>query len=125
MHQRAGGMAGAGMHHQSRRLVDDDQVGVVVEDGQRQIFGDERGGCRVGHVQRDPVALSHLRTGLGHWHPRHSNPTLVDEALELGARGVGHLAGKELVETQAVLVGRDLEGKLVHAGRLTRTPGAS
>ena len=40
--QRARGVAGRGMHDQPRRLVDDDEVLVLEDDGQRHVLADER-----------------------------------------------------------------------------------
>ena len=40
--QRAAGVAGGRMHDHAGRLVDDDEVGVVEEDLERQIFRQRR-----------------------------------------------------------------------------------
>ena len=48
--QRAGGMAGARMHGQALGLVDDDQVGVLVDDGERHRLRLEVGGLGLRHV---------------------------------------------------------------------------
>ena len=36
--ERAGGVAGAGMDDQPRRLVDDDELGILVEDMKRDVL---------------------------------------------------------------------------------------
>ena len=50
--QRAGGVAGPGMHGEARGLVDDDEVGILVDDGERHGLGLRRGRLRLGHVHR-------------------------------------------------------------------------
>ena len=47
--QRAVGIAGGGMHHQSGRLVDDDQVLVLVDHVQRNILALRHGAARLRH----------------------------------------------------------------------------
>ena len=51
--ERAAGMPGRRMHDHARRLVDDDQVVVLVEDGQRQRFGLRRRVDRLRDVDAD------------------------------------------------------------------------
>ncbi len=51
--QRAGPVAGAGMHHQPGRLVDDDQLGILVEDVERDVLALGLRGLRLG--QRRPL----------------------------------------------------------------------
>jgi len=63
--ERAAGNAGAGMHGHASGLVDDDYVGVLVEDIERDIFG--RGlerWARLG-VYRDALAAFQLECILG------------------------------------------------------------
>ena len=48
IHQRAGRMSRRGVHHHSGGFIDDDQIGIVVNDRQRQIFR-----ARCGRVAED------------------------------------------------------------------------
>src|ERR1700676_762744 len=63
--ERAGGIASAGVHGHSGRLVDDDEVGVFVEDVEGDIFGgglQRRAGLR---VDGDALAAFELEGILG------------------------------------------------------------
>ena len=53
VHQRAAGMAGRRMHDHARRLVDDDQIAILVDDRQRQRFGLRLRLDRLRDVDRD------------------------------------------------------------------------
>ena len=55
--QRAGRIAGGGMHDEARRLVDDDDLVVLVHDGERDVLaGAVAAASRRRHLQRDGVA---------------------------------------------------------------------
>ena len=58
--QRAGVYAGAGVHHHAGRLIHHHDVGVFVEDRQRDVFrrGAQRRGLGRLHVDRLPAATS-------------------------------------------------------------------
>ncbi len=115
--ERAGGVTGPGMHDQAGRLVDHHDVGVVVQDRQRQILGlqvprprpAER---RRRRRRRGESPCSTLANG----HAGQADAAVVDEALDLRPRVVGELAGEKLVEALSVVVGGDLEGEKVHGG---------
>ena len=49
-------VAGAGMHHEARRLVDDDQRVVLIDDVERDILRLERCGYRRRKLEREAVA---------------------------------------------------------------------
>ena len=61
--QRAGPVAGAGMDDKAGRLVDDDQLGVLVEDVERDVLALRLRRLRLGQVDRDDVAGRHLALG--------------------------------------------------------------
>ncbi len=54
--QRAGLMAGGGMHHKPFGLVDDDDVVILIDDIERDIFSLRLGGNRFRHVDCDRIA---------------------------------------------------------------------
>jgi len=75
--QRAVPVAAAGMHHQPRRLVDDEQVGVLVHDIERNVLGGVRNGFGIRR-------RNHL-DGLA---PPHPLPRLHGAAVERGLAGL-------------------------------------
>ena len=80
IHERAFAVTGAGMHHQPRRFVDDEQLGVLVNEVERDILRRCRGHRRRRHVDlhalaaADPVALARLDAPDPH--PPVGNPLL-------------------------------------------------
>ena len=107
--QRARRVAGARVDDQPGGLVDDDHVGVVEEDVERQILRDEVGRRGLGDLDLDGIAGADRRIGLGLRHPGQPDAALVDQALHLRPRVVGDLAGEELVEAQALVFRPDVE----------------
>jgi hypothetical protein len=57
-------VAGRGMHHHSRRFIEDRQVGVLKEDLQRDGFGAHAAVDRFRQVDRDDHPLMNNRVGL-------------------------------------------------------------
>jgi hypothetical protein len=55
--QRAARMAGSRVHDHARRLVDHDHVAVLIQDGQRQLFGRGTGstGSAISMLTRCPA----------------------------------------------------------------------
>ena len=62
--QRAGPVAGAGMHDQPGRLVDDDQLVILVEDVERDVLALRLGRLRLGQLDGDCLAGAQLAVGL-------------------------------------------------------------
>ncbi len=56
VHQGAAEVSGSRMHHEARRLVDDDQVFVLEDDGQRDVFRLRRRVDRRRHFEQDTGA---------------------------------------------------------------------
>jgi hypothetical protein len=98
VHQRAVAMAGGRVHDHPGRLVDDDEVGVLVEDVERQILrrGEGRGG--LGHEHRDdrPGIDGCARAARSLAVDAHAS--LADEALELRPRVPFDERGEHLIE---------------------------
>ena len=62
--QRAGLVAGGGMHHQALGLVDDDDVVVLVDDIERDILARGLGGDGFRHVDCDRIACGDMISGV-------------------------------------------------------------
>ena len=56
IHQRSRGVSGGRMHHEPCRLVDDDDVLVLIDDVERDVFSRRLGLLGLGHVHHDQVA---------------------------------------------------------------------
>ena len=64
VHQGAGLVAGGGMHDQAFGLVDDDDVVVLIDDIERDIFAGGLGGGRFRHVDCDRIAGGDMISGV-------------------------------------------------------------
>ena len=116
VHQGSAVVPGRGVDHHAGRLVDHRQVGVVVQDGQRQRFRRRRRRHRGGHLQIDHVAGVH---GMARPHrlPVQEDVALPDQPLYLRPRSLGHDGGHEVVEARAVVRVGDLQTLGVRGGR--------
>ena len=98
------------MDDDAGRLVDDDQVVVLVEDVERDVLALRRGGFRLGHVDGDLVAGRELALGLVDDLAADADGALLDQRLDAAARQVGREAGGQpLVEPLACGIGVGLE----------------
>ena len=101
--QRAGPVAGAGMDDQPGRLVDDDQLGVLMKNVERDRLALRLGGlaapaCRRRRGRRRPSCGSVSTTGL----PPILHRALLDQRLHAAARKVrAERGGQPLVEALA------------------------
>jgi hypothetical protein len=99
--QGAGPVAGAGMHDQSGRLVDDDQFGILVEDVERDVFAP--GFSRFGLGQADRHRLTGLQLAAwitGGLSAKHDG-ALADQRLDAAAGKIGaEFLRQPLVETR-------------------------
>ena len=100
IHQGAAGIAGTGMDHQPRRLVQHDQVLVLVQDVQRNGFGRGAGLHFQHRVQGDGLAAKH---GIPRAHrgPVQQHITGFDPACQPRARVLGEQFRKHLVQPPA------------------------
>ena len=96
--QRAGGVAGAGMHHEARGLVDDDERVVLVDDveGDGLACGLRRCGGR--HAKLEAVARFDPVFRLHYGRPAQGNLALFDQALHAGAAQLRQLRREKAVE---------------------------
>ena len=107
--QRPAGMPGGRMDHHPRRLVDDDEVLVLVEDWQRQRFRLRRCVDQRRRVDDDVLAALHrlVRLRLA---PGDADVALLDQPLDLRPRLIRHQRHEEPIEAQAVAVVGDGDG---------------
>src|SRR6185312_566254 len=98
--QRAGRIAGAGMHDEARRLVDDDDVGVLVADVERDLLGRGADLALEAHLDEDRLAAAHdvARQDLGAVERRGAG---LDPGREPRARIIREEIGQNLVEAAA------------------------
>ncbi len=104
----SGRVAGRGMDHEAGRLVDGDQVFVLVEDRERNVLGLEHALARLGHLDRDLLARAHDVRALGGL-AADARRALGDELLDARAREVRARRDEEQVEPRARGRGPDLE----------------
>ena len=91
------------MHDHAARLVDDDDVAVLVEDGERDILRQDLDGLCLRQMEDDFLPCLQLVVGLAHTTADECLP-LCDDLLDMGARERGLHAREEAVETLIVLV---------------------
>ncbi len=121
--ERPAGMTGRRVHDHPRRLVHDDQVSILVNDGQRQRFGARLGIDGVWNVHRDGLAGLHGQVGLC-FAPVDAHVSVLDEPLDVRARLPREHRNEKYVQAGARAVGGHRE-RGVHAAFLReRWPGA-
>ena len=84
--ERAGRVPARGMHDDARRLVDDEQVVVLVARPRRARRCGRPAGAALGLVDRRSVSPPRSRWRLGRGAPSTSTSAVVDQALRPGAR---------------------------------------
>src|SRR5690606_35269472 len=89
--QRARPVAGAGMHDEARRLAKDDQVVVLVEHVERDVFGLRLGIARLRQGDLDAVAGMDLALRLAYGRAVDAHGPFLDQRLDAAAR---EIAGK-------------------------------
>ena len=92
--------AGRGMHRHAGRLVDHDQVGVLVEHSERDRLGHRLGGD--GRRDFQPVVAGHrLARGVGDRRAVAADMPLGDQRLDPGPRHLRQQVGEHLVDPAA------------------------
>ena len=107
--QRAGLMAGGGMHHQSPRLVDNDDVVVLIDDVERDIFARGFSRDRLRHVDCDRIPGGDMISGVADRGASDHHLALEDQHFQPRARELLKLPRKHPVEPARVLVAGDGE----------------
>ena len=106
--QRAGLVAGGGMHHQALRLVDDDDVVVLKDDIERDILALGLGGDGLRHVDCDRIAGGDMISGVADGGAFDGDGTGEDQRLQPRARQFGPAQHREhAVEPARTLVAGD------------------
>ncbi len=96
------------MDHHAGGLVEDQQIGVLVEHGEGQILGQDLGRLRRRDVEGDPVAGPDPGGGPGRAPGQHHAP-LLEEALGVGAGELGGEPGEREVQADPGELGGDRE----------------
>ena len=86
------------VHDEPRRLVDDDEILVLMDDGERQSLAERLGGKRRRDAEIDPTASPDLARGIAHHDPVAAHEALAHQALEPGTGEIVEDAGKDAVE---------------------------
>ena len=101
------------MHDHSSRLVDDNDVVILVDDVERKGLGSRRWRDRIGDIERDAIAGPQHGVGL-----RRSSADLheaaFDQALKLRAGVSGERTREKAVEPLAGLIVRHVELDVSH-----------
>ena len=116
-------VAGGRMHDHARRLVDDDEIRVVVDDVEGQRLGPRRRRRRRRHVHPHHVAGVDGGSRARRRAVEQDVP-LSDQLLDLRPGAASQLRSQELVESQAGVVGPHLEDDMLGRWRLGAVPGS-
>ena len=103
IHQRPAVVARRWMHHHARRLVEDDDVGVFVEDREGQILGDRDARAWRRHRDGELLASPDVRARAQRGHGTRDEP-LLDQTLDVRAGAFGQKPREERVEPFAVVL---------------------
>ena len=107
----------AGMDDEPGRLVDDDEVVVLVDDGEFDRFACGSAGDRRRHRQRDPRSACDLAARVEHRHAVDGHLALPDQRLQAAARQIALQPRQHPVEPlgpQGVVQVPFQSGRLVH-----------
>ena len=106
VHQRALVVAGRGMDDEPRRLVEHDEVGILVEDGERDVLRLRGGGDGFRHCQGIGHAGLHGFGRVAHGHVTASCHPVQDQVLDPRAGEGREALGQEAVEALALMIRR-------------------
>jgi hypothetical protein len=118
VHQRAGLVPRGGMHHEASRLVDDDNVVVLVDDIERDILARGLGGHRLRNVDCDRIADSDMISGVADGSAFQAHGARKDQRFQPRPRQLGQARRQHAVEPGRFLVARD--GDLKPLGAIGR-----
>jgi hypothetical protein len=112
INEGSGVLTGARMDHHPRRLIDRDDIGVLIQDIERQVLGRgaERGQFPGIHVDA-LSAFQHERTLLGR--AVHKHAALSDPILKTRAAVLRELLAKELIEPFATIDRRGFQSPVI------------
>ncbi len=115
--QRAGLVAGGRMHHEAFRLVDDDDVVVLIDNIQRDIFAGWLGGDRLRHVDCDRIAGIDMISGVADGGAFDGDGTCENQRFQPRARQLRKAHREHAIEPDRALVAGDDDLKLLTAVR--------
>ena len=101
------------MHHHARRLVDHDDVVVLVQDRDVERLGLRRRIDRLGRVDLDRLPGLHRLIRL-RLLSVHADVPVLDQPLDLGARLAGQHRDEKAIEADALAVVGDRDGVTGH-----------
>jgi hypothetical protein len=107
--QRSGQIARGGMHHEAGRLVDHDQLGVLVDNGKLDGFGPGRGVRRRGHPQGDRGARVDAVSRIADRSAIDRDFAGQDQGFQARARKSG-VSGEHAIDPFSVFARRDDDG---------------
>ena len=121
VHQRAVGIAGRGMNHEPGRLVDDDDMLVLIDDGEIHGLRHRLVGDRRRQAQGEALAGADPQRRVRYGRAIQGHVSRLDEMLDARPRKIGEMRRQQPVETRARLGGlcRNLPqhlGRLVEGG---------
>ena len=108
-------VAAAGMNDQSGRFVDDDQRVVLMDDGQRNVFGSERGFFRRQHRSNDDLFATVQFVARRAAEAVYGDSAFLDPGGEPGTGILGQQLRQRLVQSQAGAFRRDCKSMRVRS----------
>ena len=105
--QRAGLVAGGRMHHQAPGLVDDDDVVILVDDIERDIFAGGLGGDGLRHVDCDRIAGGDMISGVADGGASDGDLACEDQRFQPRTRQLRTAYREHAVEPARALVAGD------------------
>ena len=122
VHKGAVVVAVARMDDHARGLVHDEHVLVLIDDVERNVFGEDfHPAAPVGHHELDRVAGADHEIGFGDL-VVHEDAAFLDRGLDPGAGGVFEVGGHELVDALGLLPGVDAEAEMLKQTVLQLVP---
>ena len=107
VHQGPGFVPGGGMHHEAGRLVEDDDIVVLVDDVERDRLGLRLGRGRFGHVDCDRVAAGDVISGVAHRPGAEADLAGQDQRLQPGPRQLRQPGREHAIEPRRAFVAGD------------------
>jgi len=101
--QRAVQIAGRRMHHQTRRLVDHQKIGILMHDGEGNRLRLRRSGRGRRDRNRDGVSRFDPLVGVSYRRAVQRDGIFGDQALQAGARKFGQMEGQEMIQAPALM----------------------
>jgi len=107
----ASGLTGAGVHDHAGGLIDYDDLIVLIEDGEREVFGLKDGFECFRDVDGDGFAR-HYAVGGFSWSAFHQDTAFVHQLLDANSAELRELVGQVTVQTRSFLIVGDYELEL-------------